>query len=401
VCVNGRRALSAADLLFPRPLAQCEPVLPPIRISRLTARRFQRRSLLLDQSVATVDAALAHHGYIQIDPINVCGRMHDLILRNRVSGYREGDLMLHLHGATAPHPSEHRTAFEHHVPDTNILVAFPLAAWPYLQEAMHRRARSTGSWSGRLTPRERSLGEHILSEIAAHGALSSDAIDDDRQARRVWGSATLAKSTLQKLFFHGRVLISHRLGQRRVYDLPERVLPPSVRNASKPSAKETSRWLALLKLRQRRLVTLKREELKIIEDLVQPIEITDPSSSHRCPPLFCLKDDVAWLDGAGGEISAQTDTLRLLAPLDPIIYDRRVTSALWDFDYTWEAYTPPHKRVRGYYAMPVLAGLEIVGHVDAKADRKIRRLRIVSRRIRRGHRVASATRAFAQWLGLR
>ncbi len=375
-----------------------------MRISRVTARRFLRRALLLDQPVENIGTAIAHHGYIQIDPINIVGRMHDLILRNRVSGYREGDLMRHLHGneASPLAPSE-RAAFEHHVPDTNILVAFPLDAWPHLLAAMHRRSRGAGAWSGKLTPRERILGEHILSEIAMRGALSSEAIEDSRQARRVWGSATLAKATLQKLFFHGRVLISRRIAQRRLYDLPERVLPASVLAATVPPATDTTRWLAVLKLRQRRLVALKREELRVVEDLVQPIAIEDLPAGVTCPPLFCLIKDLPLLESLSASMneSSSPETIHLLAPLDPIIYDRRVTSALWNFDYTWEAYTPPHKRVRGYYALPILSGLEIVGHLDAKADRKSGKLVIVSRRVRRGHRVADTTRQFARWLGLK
>jgi hypothetical protein len=99
--------------------------------------------------------------------------------------------------------------------------------------------------------------------------------------------------------------------------------------------------------------------------------------------------------------NAAAAKLLLLAPLDPIIYDRRVTAALWDFDYTWEAYTPPHKRVRGHYALPILAGTEIVGDVDPKADRERKKLRIVSRRVRRGFRSAPAVAALAEFLGLR
>ena len=91
----------------------------------------------------------------------------------------------------------------------------------------------------------------------------------------------------------------------------------------------------------------------------------------------------------------------LLAPLDPLIYDRRITQSLWGFDYTWEVYTPPARRKRGYYALPVLAGLEIVGHVDPKADREKRKLAVVSRRVRRGHRVAGAIDQLAAFLGLR
>jgi uncharacterized protein YcaQ len=141
---------------------------------------------------------------------------------------------------------------------------------------------------------------------------------------------------------------------------------------------------------------------------VQPVAI------EGCPPLYCLREDAPLFEAAPGErvrpelppfnahlSTAAAPPLRLLAPLDPLIYDRRVTAALWNFDYTWEAYTPPLKRVRGYYALPVLAGTEIIGHVDPKANRAARKLVVVSRRIRRGHKVAPALREFAQWLGLR
>jgi uncharacterized protein YcaQ len=360
-----------------------------------------RRQLLLDQPVSDLGLALDHHGYVQIDPINVCGRMHDLILRHRVTGYREGDLMRYLHGEGDPLSPAQRRAFEHHVPNTNILVAFPLDAWPHLQAAMHQRSRARGPWSGKLTPRERALSEHILSEIAARGPLSSETFNDNRQARRVWGSATLAKSTLQKLFFHGRVLISRRVAQRRFYDLPERVLPREVLKAPVPAASDTVRWLALLKLRQRRLVALKREEAAAVADQIQPLTVLDDAGAALHPTLFCLIDDIPALDEVETDTTPLPESVLLLAPLDPLIYDRRVTSQLWDFDYTWEAYTPSHKRVRGYYALPILSGLELVGHVDAKADRQARKLIIVSRQLQRGHRAADATRQLARWLGLK
>ncbi|HEY1108363.1 MAG TPA: crosslink repair DNA glycosylase YcaQ family protein, partial [Opitutaceae bacterium] len=326
------------------------------------------------------------------------GRMHDLILRNRVAGYREGDLMRFLHGAEGAPPlaREERRAFEHHVPGTGILVAFPLEAWPHLLGEMQRRARRAGPWSGKLTPREKELSETLLAEIAQRGPLGSEDFDDERRARRVWGAAKLAKATLQKLFFHGRLLIAQRASNRRRYDLPERVLPPAVLAQPAPPAAETARWLALLKLRQRRLCALKRDELALVADAVQPVAV------EGCPPLYCLRDDVPLLERLASDTVAPAPSLtRLLAPLDPLIYDRRVTLALWDFDYTWEVYTPPAKRVRGYYALPVLSGFELVGHVDPKADREAGRLRVMSKRIRRGHRVADHVREFARWLGLK
>lgn len=383
---------------------------PPLIVPRLAARRFLRASLGLDTPHADIAAALLHHGYIQIDPINVTGRMHDLILRNRVGGYREGDLMRHLHGDDeAPLPAAERRAFEHHLPDTGILVALPVDAWPHLQRAMRARTRITSAWSGRLTPRERELAPRLLAEIAARGPLGSEDIADDRRAhRQVWGAASLVKSTLQKLFFHGRLLIAHRAKNRRRYDLPERVLPAAVLAQPESTETETARWLALLKLRQRRLAALKREELRLVADAVQPVSIADAD----CPPLFCLREDAPLLLAAGHGDERSDEAIRrnsagiaapprLLAPLDPLIYDRRVTAALWDFDYTWEVYTPPAKRLRGYYALPVLAGTELVGHVDPKADRVARRLAVVSHRAKRGHAIAPAIRELARWLGLR
>lgn len=356
----------------------------------MDARRFQRRALLLDRPAPNIGAALDRLGFVQLDPINVCGRMQDLILRNRVTGYREGDLIRYLHGpANQPLPPAQRTAFEHHLPHSNVLAALTLDAWPFLLAAMRQRSGSSGSWSGKMDARQRPLAEKILAEIATRGPVCSDDIDDDQRDHQGWGPhSSLAKTTLHKLFFHGRVMISRRVGNRRYYDLPERVLPAATLAMPEPSAAETARWISLLKLRQRRLMVLSRLDLR--QEWVQPIEV------EGCPRLGCLPEDLPLLDAA----PAPAD-LRLLAPLDPLIYDRRLTRKLWGFDYTWEVYTPPARRVRGYYALPVLAGLELVGHIDPKADRPKRKLVVVNRSVRRGHRAGPAVRELAGFLGLK
>ena len=193
------------------------------------------------------------------------------------------------------------------------------------------------------------------------------------------------------------MLIARRINQRRYYDLPERVLPAVTLAAPKPTARESARWFATLKLRQRRLASLKRDELRAIDDLVQPVTI------EGCGPLYCLASDLPLLDLAieNAESKIKNSPPRLIAPLDPLIYDRRLTARLWNLDYTWEVYTPPAKRTRGYYALPVLVGHEFVGYVDPKADRENGRLRLVSRRIRRGHRVSPAVGELARFRGLK
>ena len=122
-----------------------------LHITRLAARRFARAATGLDTPVPEIGKVLERYGYVQIDPINVCGRMHDLILRNRVAEYREGGLMRLLHGPVeTPLTAGARTAFEHHLPHSHVLAAMPLDAWPFLLSAMRRRTLVTVSWSGVL-----------------------------------------------------------------------------------------------------------------------------------------------------------------------------------------------------------------------------------------------------------
>lgn len=387
----------------------------PITLSVEAARRFHRRAAGLDAPHENVGAALAHHGYVQIDPINVCGRMHDLILRNRVSGYAEGDLMRFVHGVhpresddagdstspkTKPLSANRRAAFEYYFPERGILVAHEAGAWRYLNAWLRERkiAKKPEPHWLRFSADERAMADDLLSEMARRGPLSGDDIGDKRRAMNNWGvQSSLAKTTLDKLFLHRRVLIARRGGNgaRRVYDLPERLLPAKALRAKEADADEAARWFALLKLRQHRLVALKKNEIALVEDAVRAVRI------EGCAMLHVLREDVELLERLESGKRQDATSPLLLAPLDPLIYDRRLTSGLWGFDYTWEVYTPQTKRVRGYYALPVLSGLDFVGHIDPKADRKGKRLVVMSRSVRRGHNAGDAVKGLARFLGLK
>jgi uncharacterized protein YcaQ len=357
---------------------------PPIKLSPDSARRFHRRALRIDKPLDTVGEALDWLGYVQIDPINVCGRMHDLILRNRVNNYREGDLMRHMHRPGHP-------GIEHYLPGSDILVAMPSSAWPHLIGGMRKRRSADGTHSGRMTSEQARLAKRILRQIDLEGPLSSDTIEHEGTVTGAWGvPGRAAKAVLEKLFSHGRVVICERRNFRRIYDLPERVIPPEVLNAPKPKEDEHQRWVVLTRLKQRRLTLLRPKELEWVRDLVQPFEV------ENCSTLYGLRSDLERLD----QVEADGEP-RLLAPLDPLIYDRRLTAKLWDFPYTWEVYTPEHKRVRGYYALPLLAGTSLVGHLDLKADRKCGKLNVIGRRVRRGYRSANARTELAKFLGLK
>jgi len=358
-----------------------------IAVDRTQARRFMLQATGLGGAFPDVATALDHLGFVQIDPINVCGRMHDLVLRNRVARYREGALMAHLH----PEAGE-RAALEQFVPGAGILAAFPFSAWPYLLANMRARSRQPHGHSGRLDRAERRLARRVLEEIASRGALCPEDIDHDGRAQCGWGTnARAVKVLLEKLFVHGEVLVAGRRAYRRVYDIPERVLPGATLAARPATVAQCRRWRLLARLRQRRLVRLGAADLALVRTAVQAVSVPD------CPRLYCLREDLPLLHSATEPVGGPW----LLAPLDPVIYDRVLSSKLWGFDYTWEVYTPPALRRRGYYALPLLSGTEIVGHVDPKADRGAGRLRVVSRQVRRGYRSSEAVRELAAFLGLR
>lgn len=308
---------------------------------------------MLDLRFRNVKQAVQHLGFVQIDPINVCGRMHDLILRNRVRDYPRDGLLSTLY------EQKTRVIFEHYI---GVLVALPVEDYRYILPSMKAHRQSIGSRSA-LDVQQKKMAKQILARIRAEGPLGASDFLKSGSSRTDWGThGTLAKTTLDKLFLQGRLLISRRDQFRRVFDLPERILPEAVLNGKPATLEEVHRWHILNRLHQRRLITLNKAHAALVDDLVCQVHVED----H--PPLYCLRSDAPRLKSAA-DAPVVSNSVHLLAPLDPLIYDRKITRSLWGFDYTWEVYTPPAKRLRGYYALPILSGTRIVGYVDPKLDR--------------------------------
>lgn len=353
-----------------------------IHVTPEACRKFLRRSLNLDAPLRSTDEAVRYHGYIQIDPIDVCGKMHDLILRNRVQAYQRDGLLKALYEK----PKE-RSFFEHYV---GVLVALPVEDYRYLLPHMKSR-RTDDGYSGALNAEEKRMAKRIIDRIRAEGPLSSNDFQNTGSSQTGWGSTgTLAKITMDKLFFHGRLLISRRDNFRRVFDLPERTLPENILGSKPATPREVKRWLIQVRLKQRRLIILTAAHATLAKDFLTKVKVAD----H--PPVYCLKEGAELMQQAADWPEPDTDP-HLLAPLDPIIYDRKITRRVWDFDYTWEVYTPPAKRVRGYYALPILSGTRIVGHVDPKMDREgnILNARVV---VEKGVNLKSAMHEFSRFL---
>ena len=93
-------------------------------------------------------------------------------------------------------------------------------------------------------------------------------------------------------------------------------------------------------------------------------------------PLYILRGDLPLLASVQAGEADTGARLEFLAPLDPMLWDRNLIEALWDFRYSWEIYTPAAKRKYGYYVLPVLCGDRFVGRIEPKADRKTKTLAV-------------------------
>lgn len=154
--------------------------LVPREVTVAEARGFVVRAGGLVAPWASTGEAIRHLGYVQMDPIDVCGKMHDLILRNRVAGYRRDGLLETLYAAGE------REFFEHYIPGRGVLVALPVTEYRYLSRAMRAR-RTREGYGGMLDADQRRMARVILRRIRDEGPLGTGLLRTRCGRRRAGG----------------------------------------------------------------------------------------------------------------------------------------------------------------------------------------------------------------------
>ena len=91
-------------------------------------------------------------------------------------------------------------------------------------------------------------------------------------------------------------------------------------------------------------------------------------------PMYFLTEDLPLVEAVLSDAIDLSQRLEFLAPLDPMLWDRKLVEAIWDYQYTWEIYTPAEKRKYGYYVLPMIYGERMIGRIEAIADRKTKTL---------------------------
>jgi len=312
-------------------------------------------------------------GCIQYDPIDVCGKNAELVLQSRIKGFTKEMLADLLY--------EDRSLVDY--PDKNLSI-IPVEDWPYFE-----RYRQAARQHAVRYPEMEALTAQVRDHILIHGAISSDELkldgDFSWQSAIHWSSGNNStRSVLEQMYSTGELIIHHKKGTRKYYDIAKRYIQPNLLNASEPLEDElehhkwrvlrrigsvgllwnraSDAWLNIWGLKSAQRKEVFRQLLH--EDRIVPIAVEQMKDM-----LYCLVEDLPLIEAV---LQNQERYFRceLIAPLDNLIWDRKLVSELFDFDYTWEIYTPASKRKFGYYVLPLLYGESFIGRAEIIAERK-------------------------------
>jgi len=312
-----------------------------------------------------VAAEIARLQAVQLDSIATVDRAHRLTLTSRVGAYDERDVSRLL--------GEGRV-FEYWAHEACLL---SIEDYPLMKRRMEH-LRDVHWWGRERTEDLRPVEEHVLGRIREEGGLPARAFEGRGDPGSMW-SWKPAKRALEHLFAAGEVAISGRQGFQRVYDLPERVIPPAALGAPAPSEDEFRRAYALRAVEGRGALTesgiaehcrfdggakaMQPYVDRLVADgLARRVEISDGGPQVVVP--------------AGAEIDGAPSGAVLLCPFDNLMWDRPFLTRMFGFVHVIEVYKREPERVYGYYVLPLLVGDRIVGRADLKADRSEGVLRI-------------------------
>jgi uncharacterized protein YcaQ len=343
------------------------------QLDRIEARRIAIRAQLLDAHRPTDLLAVVNQlMFLQLDPTAAVAPSADLVAWTRLgAAYQPAQLK---------QASDDRTLFEHRAtlrPMTDVgLYLAEMATW----RGDHSRGRD---W---LQAND-SFRRYVLDLLRASGPLLSRDVPDRSEVpwpSTGWTNNRNVTQMLEFLAARGEIAVSGRSGRQRQWDLAERVYP-----ADTPIVPLVE---ALRVRHERRLRALGIARASMVGEAGEPAEVEGTSGVWRVDPA-----------AIGEPFAGRT---ALLSPFDRLVHDRRRALELFDFEYHLEMYVPKTKRRWGYFALPVLHHDQLVGKVDATADRRNSTLRVdaIHRDIRFTRDVTKAVHAeleaLASWLGL-
>lgn len=338
----------------------------PIEVSKEAARRFLilKQSLQGERGKEGTLEAIKRLECIQTDPINVVHRSQHLVLHSRVVDYKASYLEDLLY--------KDKRVFEYWCNEKSII---SIDDFPYFNYRMQNPSQFHSPFYERIKAKKEELRDkvsYVLSEIKKHGPLSAREL---KQKGKIKGR--VATRVLNLLWDCGDLMIHHIEGNRRYYDLTDRVLQLDI-EVEAPSREEFERFMIYKYMKAYGFVDTRNwrfgwlpleaaQRKAIVKEMVENNKLCSVKIDGVKHVYYVLKEHLSLLEDSDTPIS---EKVHFVAPLDNLIWNRRMISEIFDFNYVWEVYKPPEKRTYGYYVMPILCGTRFIGRLDPKLDRQ-------------------------------
>ena len=307
---------------------------------------------------------------IQYDPLNVVGRNADLVLQSRVKNFKPEVLFNLLYKERSLYDAADK-----------MIGIIPTADYP----AMVRiRQKTVEQLKGILTWRKSLAALDLLDEITdfirENGPLPATKINiGENVDSGKWGHKKLSSAALDYLYHSGVLGISSKNKTHKVYDLSERLFPGEILNAPDPFKNEHdfAKWYLKRRIGAVGLVWNKNggtwlgfyvSDSKLRSQLIRELVDEDELIEYQIEgskEIFYIRKEDAGLIGK----PVRNNVAQFIAPLDNLIWDRGMIQELFDFEYTWEVYTPAAKRKFGYYVLPVLYKNQFVARFEPEPCR--------------------------------
>ena len=264
-----------------------------------------------------------------------------------------------------------------------VMSIYPIEDWPYF--ARHRQHYSQRTYPAEYVRQARSLRKDVLQEINERGPLSSLDLDINEPVDWSWGTTKAGRAALEMLFLDGEIVVHHRVGTRRYFELAKRMIPAAIFAGNIPhkDLESYQDWHVLRRVgglglahpgageQWGGMLGMKSGERKAaLQRLVEKTELVQVSiEGLEAHPFYLRRSDMAMLEKVSKGRQPKAGAA-IIAALDNFIWDRKLINLIFNFKYVWEVYKPAAKRKYGYYVLPIIYGDRFVGRFEPAFDRK-------------------------------
>lgn len=313
-------------------------------------------------------------GSIQYDTLNIVGRNPDLVLQSRIKNYKANMLQELMY--------KDRMLLDQWDKEMSI---YPTKDWPYFgrnRKASFERYKDIQAVKDYLP--------YVREVLAEKGPITSSDLKLDQIIDWSWAPTRLSRASLESMYLWGELIVCNKTNSRKLYDCAHKYIPKQILEMDDPNKtlqqyhdwhvlrrigavgllwnKASDAWLGIKEMKSKE----RNEAFERLLDKKLIIEIEVEGLKY---PLYMKAEYEELLKNT---IEQEPHKARgaILAPLDNMLWDRKLIKELFDFEYRWEVYKPAAQRQYGYYVLPILYGSSFVARFEPVLDKKNKTLNI-------------------------